>query len=98
MSVVLLQDEAEQSYKLSFLHQRWKEGSGMRCGVLWGTAWGETVKCKKFKGCVRSGLVLSDVNGLLLGSQQAVHGCRHRLHVNLRKSQTEQNIQFTESF
>lgn len=26
----------------------------------------------------------SDVNGLLLRRQQSVHGCRHRLHVDLR--------------
>lgn len=26
----------------------------------------------------------SDVNGLLLGRQQSVHGSRHRLHVDLR--------------
>jgi hypothetical protein len=26
----------------------------------------------------------SDVNGLLLGRQQSVHGCWHRLHVDLR--------------
>ena len=32
----------------------------------------------------RRGGTASDVNGLLLGRQQSVHGSRHRLHVNLR--------------
>lgn len=35
------------------------------------------------KGVYVQGLVWSDVNGLLLGRQQAVHSCRHGLHVDL---------------
>lgn len=38
---------------------------------------------RRLRGSQRGGFSCSDVDGLLLGRQQAVHGCRHRLHVNL---------------
>lgn len=38
---------------------------------------------------LRESLWLLDVNWLLLGCQQAVHGSRHRLHVNLFRDETE---------
>lgn len=60
--------------------------------------WSEELIAGSLKGVWGQVFVLLNVNRLLLGGQQAVHGCRHCLHVDLRQSQTEQSIQFVQVF
>lgn len=75
--------QAEPPPGLSAVRQcLWQEADQRE---LRGSAWevGGCQRRRRFKGCVCSGLVWSDVNGLLLGRQQAVHSCRHGLHVDL---------------
>lgn len=56
---------------------------------LGGLVWGARAECRTFKGWVWSGFVWSNVNGLLLGGQQAVHRCRHCLHMDLRQKRNK---------